>query len=74
MHINIINIHDHAYSYAHIILSINISQEFKHINHGDIFISKYHAKSINKKIFNKAQIHFTSLRNIIIKHSRSINQ
>ena len=27
----LLNIHDHAYSYAHITLSINISQEFKHI-------------------------------------------
>ena len=32
------NIHDHAY--AHITTCINISQEFKHINHGDISISK----------------------------------
>ena len=32
------NIHNHAY--AHITTCLNISQEFKHINHRDIFISK----------------------------------
>ena len=42
----ILNIHDHAYS--HITLSINISQEFKHMNHEDIFISKYVSLKINQ--------------------------
>ena len=42
----LLNIHDHAY--AHITLSINISQEFKHINHGDISISKYVSLKINQ--------------------------
>ena len=32
------NIHDHAY--AHITTRINMSQEFKHINHRDMSISK----------------------------------
>ena len=42
----LLNIHDHAY--AHITLSINISQEFKYINHGDISISKYVSLKINQ--------------------------
>ena len=42
----LLNIHDDVY--AHITLSINISQEFKHINHGDIFISKYVSLKINQ--------------------------
>ena len=42
----LLNIHDHVY--AHITLSINISQEFKHINHRDIFISKYVSLKINQ--------------------------
>ena len=44
--LKLLNIHDHTY--AHITLSINISQEFKHINHGDISISKYVSFKINQ--------------------------
>ena len=42
----LLSIHDHAY--AHITLSIHISQELKHINHGDISISKYVSLKINQ--------------------------
>ena len=54
------NIHDNAY--AHITTCINISQEFKHINHGDIFISK---SCISQNQSRK----WYSIKHILIKHS-----
>ena len=64
-HINII--HDHAY--AHITTSINISQKFKHINHGDIFIKKSYITQIQSSTYliKHNQNHYASSKSFIIQ-------